>query len=196
MSSDSAWLDGVRHEPLSYFDRLDSRALEEIELAVIHATELPDLAVAREYGERIHYPVSQTGNSGHFYIDRDGSVRQWVALDRIAHHVAGHNRTSIGIELVNLGRFPNWLDSRHQVWQEGVTPNQVAALIDLLNRLGRHLPSLQHIAGHDQLDVRFVPASDEPGREVRRKLDPGPDFPWATVIKATGLSAPGERSDG
>jgi N-acetylmuramoyl-L-alanine amidase len=169
-------------------ERLDPRTLEDIELAVIHATELPDLVIAREYGERIHYPVSQTGNSGHFYIDRDGSIQQWVALDRIAHHVAGHNKASIGIELINLGRYPNWLDSEHQGWQEASTPAQLAALIDLLKDLQRRLPRLEHIAGHDQLDLRFVPASNNPHVEVRRKLDPGPDFPWTTVIEATGLS--------
>lgn len=188
MSAGSIWLEGISHRPLSYSERLENRALGDIELVVIHATELPDLATAREYGERIHYPVSQTGNSGHFYIDRDGSIQQWVALDRIAHHVAGHNRSSIGVELINLGRFPNWLDSAHQNWQEAATPAQIAALIELLKQLQMHLPTLVRIAGHDQLDLRFVPASDEPGRQVRRKLDPGPDFPWDTVVEATGLS--------
>ncbi|WP_203594658.1 N-acetylmuramoyl-L-alanine amidase [Wenzhouxiangella limi] len=191
MNATSAWLEGVDHKPLSYWKRLQARAPEEIELAVIHATELPDLAAAREYGERIHYPVSQTGNSGHFYIDRDGHVEQWVALDRVAHHVAGHNRSSIGIELINLGRFPDWFNSDHQAWREAITPAQIAALIDLLNRLMEHIPTLDGIAGHDQLDVRFVPASDDPNLQVRRKLDPGPDFPWRTVSEATGLSALG-----
>lgn len=177
------------HDPLSYADRLERRALADIELVVIHATELPDLAMAREYGERIHYPVSGTGNSGHFYIDRDGSLEQWVALDRVAHHVAGHNRASIGIELVNRGRYPHWLDSNHQDWQQPSTPAQIAALTELLKALRRQLPALAHIAGHDQLDVRFVAASDAPERQVRRKLDPGPDFPWETLIEATGLSA-------
>ena len=70
---------------------------------VIHATELPDMETAREYGERIHHDESRTGNSGHFYIDRDGRIEQWVPLDRVAHHVRGHNRDSVGIELVNGG---------------------------------------------------------------------------------------------
>ncbi|MFW5816726.1 MAG: N-acetylmuramoyl-L-alanine amidase [Wenzhouxiangella sp.] len=189
MSAASSWLEGVVHDPLSYGERLERRSLDDIELAVIHATELPDLAMAREYGERIHYPVSGTGNSGHFYIDRDGSLEQWVALDRIAHHVAGHNRAAIGIELVNRGRYPHWLDSHHQDWPQPSTPAQIATLIELLNALQRQLPGLRHIAGHDQLDVRFVAASDAPERQVRRKLDPGPDFPWDRVIKATGLTA-------
>lgn len=184
----TAWLDEAEREPLGYQYRLDQRNLGDIDLIVIHATELPDLATARQYGERIHYPVSQTGNSGHFYIDRDGRIEQWVALDRIAHHVAGYNAHSIGIELINLGRYPDWLDSRQQTWQEDVSPDQIDALIGLIHRLQRSFPTLQHIAGHDQLDVRFIPASDDPAKQVRRKLDPGPNFPWNQVIEATGLS--------
>lgn len=182
------WLDGAEHDPLGYQDRLDERSLGDIDLIVIHATELPDLATARLYGEKIHYPVSQTGNSGHFYIDRDGRIEQWVALDRIAHHVAGHNARSVGIELINLGRYPDWLDSRHQSWQEEVSTDQINALIALIQQLRQSFPALQQIAGHDQLDLRFIPASDDPAKEVRRKLDPGPNFPWGQVIEATGLS--------
>ena len=68
----------VLYAPLAYADRLQLRALGDIDLVVIHCTELPDLAMAREYGERIVHASSQTGNSGHYYIDRDGAVQQWV----------------------------------------------------------------------------------------------------------------------
>ncbi len=64
--------------PLPYVERLDQRPPEAITLVVIHSTELPDLATAREYGEIVHYADSGTGNSGHFYVDRDGSTQQWV----------------------------------------------------------------------------------------------------------------------
>jgi N-acetylmuramoyl-L-alanine amidase len=172
---------------LPYNERLESRDLSAIELVVIHATELPDMAMAREYGERIVYPESGTGNSGHFYIDRDGSIEQWIDLDRVAHHVAGHNAHSIGIELVNLGRYPDWLDSRHQQWQESVTEAQLRALIELLEELKRELAGLTWLAGHDQLDQRLVQASDDPARRVSRKLDPGPDFPWQRVLQASSF---------
>lgn len=177
----------IRFVPLSYQERLQTRQLDAIELAVVHATELPDLATARRYGERVRYPRSGTGNSGHYYIDRDGTVEQWVALDRIAHHVAGHNDQSIGIELVNRGRWPNWHDSRHQHWPEPSSEAQIEALIALLNELDQQLPELRHMAGHDHLDRREVAASDDPALRVRRKLDPGPDFPWARVIEQTRL---------
>ncbi len=178
---------GVREDPLPYQQRLAERALEDIDLVVIHATELPDLATAREYGERIVHPGSQTGNSGHFYIDRDGRIEQWVALDRVAHHTVGYNTRSVGIELVNLGRYPNWLDSRHQDWQEEITPAQLEALVELLALLRAALPGLEFIAGHDALDRRWVPASDDENQKVQRKLDPGPNFPWPAVIQASGL---------
>jgi N-acetylmuramoyl-L-alanine amidase len=177
----------IPFKPLSYNDQLEARALDDIELVVVHATELPDLATAREYGERIHYDESGTGNSGHFYIDRDGTIEQWVALDRVAHHVAGHNRGSVGIELVSLGRYPHWLDSRHQHWQEAINPAQIRSLIRLLQHLQSRLANLRAIAGHDQLDPRRVEASDDPRLEVRRKIDPGPDFPWAEILESIDL---------
>jgi len=175
------------YQPLSYNERLEPRSLDDISLVVVHATELPDLETARDYGERIHYSGSVTGNSGHFYIDRDGRIEQWIDLNRVAHHVAGHNRHSIGIELVNRGRFPHWLDSRHQRWQESVTDAQINALVRLLDQLENQLPSLRQIAGHDHLDQRRVEASDDPGIKVRRKVDPGPDFPWPEILKRSGL---------
>ena len=102
---------------------------------VIHCTELPDLATAREYGERVLYAESGTGNSGHYYIDRDGRCHRYVAPDRIAHHVRGYNPRSIGIELVNSGRYPHWLDSRHQAMDEPYPDAQIDALIALLQRV-------------------------------------------------------------
>ena len=97
----------IRLHPLPYVDALAARELAEIDTVVIHCTELPDLATARDYGERILYPASGTGNSGHYYIDRDGGIDEYVPPERIAHHTRGWNPRSIGIELVNIGRFPD-----------------------------------------------------------------------------------------
>ena len=173
--------------PLSYVDRLECRSLVTVAMVVIHATELPDLAMAREFGEEIHHRESQTGNSGHFYIDRDGTVEQWVPLERVAHHVRGHNANSIGIELVHRGRWPDWFDSRHQDWNDPYPDQQITALIDLLKKLVSTLPNLKHIAGHDELDTDMIPAGDDPERLIRRKLDPGPTFPWPSVLQAIPL---------
>ncbi|HEY5804176.1 MAG TPA: N-acetylmuramoyl-L-alanine amidase [Lysobacter sp.] len=177
----------IAFEPLPYQDRLEARALDQIDLVVIHCTELPDLTMARRFGEEVLYEGSQTGNSGHYYIDRDGSLHQYVALDRVAHHVRGHNPRAIGIELVNRGRYPDWLAAHHQAMGERYTPEQIEALIALLRHLQATLPTLRHIAGHEDLDTTTVAASDDPSVQVQRKLDPGPQFPWAQVMSAVDL---------
>ena len=182
----------IRVEPLPYAAKLAPRAAADVDLVVVHCTELPDLATAREYGERVLYPARAdgsggTGNSGHFYIDRDGSVHAWVGIDRIAHHTRGYNPRSIGIELVNTGRFPHWLDSRHQAMDEPYAEAQVAALVELLQAMRPRLPRLRYIAGHEDLDPGEIEASDDPSRKVRRKRDPGPLFPWARVLRSVDL---------
>lgn len=182
----------IRVEPLPYEGRLEPRELAQVDLVVIHCTELPDLATAREYGERVLYEARAdgsggTGNSGHFYVDRDGRVHRWVAPDRVAHHVRGYNERSVGIELVNTGRYPDWLDSRRQAMDESYTEAQIAALMALLQQLQAGLPSLRWIAGHEDLDTVEVAASDDASRQVRRKRDPGPRFPWARVLGSSAL---------
>lgn len=169
-------------KPLNYEAKLEDRNLSDIELLVIHCTEIPDLVMAREYGEQIHYS-SGTGNSGHFYIDRDGSVYQWVKPEKVAHHVKGHNQQSIGIELVNNGRYPNWHHSAHQVPTESYADVLISSLIQLINHLHQQIPTLKHIAGHEDLDQGLMVATDNPNLQVRRKIDPGPLFPWEQVMK-------------
>jgi N-acetylmuramoyl-L-alanine amidase len=178
----------IRDHPLAYVRQLAERPLAAIDLVVMHCTELPDLATARSYGERVLYLGSGTGASGHYYIDRDGRIECWVAPERIAHHTRGYNPRSLGIELVNLGRYPDWLDSRRQVPTEPYPQRQIAALLALLAELRRLVSSLRFIAGHEDLDTARVPASDDSGIEVRRKIDPGPLFPWETVLSACGLT--------
>ena len=173
--------------PVGYSARLETRATGAIELLVIHCTELPDLATARSYAERVLYSGSATGNCGHLYIDRDGHCEQWVPLQRIAHHVRGHNPHSLGIELVNRGRYPDWFDSRRQTPDEAYPPLQIDALIAQIGRLQERLPALAWIAGHEDLDTEWVESSDQPGMRVRRKIDPGPLFPWTRVLQNTNL---------
>lgn len=187
----------MRIHPLPYEELLDARPLRQIDLVVVHCTELPDLATARGFGERVLYPASGTGNSGHWYIDREGRVERWVDPARVAHHVRGFNARSIGVELVNSGRWPDWLDSRRQAMEESYPDAQIEALLSLLATLSVDLPALRWIAGHEDLDTGLVPASDDPAVQVRRKLDPGPLFPWARVLAATPLQRleEGERRE-
>lgn len=178
----------IHKKPLPYESRLELRDTISINLVVIHCTELPDLETARQYGEKIHYSETQTGNSGHFYIDRDGRIEQWVDPSHIAHHVSGMNETSIGVELVNLGRYPNWLHSNSQEMQEAYPVEQIDALLALLEWLTAEFQNLRTIAGHEDLDRREVPAEDQPHTLVRRKLDPGPLFPWDRVLNSQAVS--------
>lgn len=177
----------IQTRSLSYHDKLDARDPGIVDLVVIHCTELPDLATAREYGERIHYEQSGTGVSGHFYIDRDGRVECWVEPMRVAHHVRGYNPRSIGIELVNRGRWPDWYALDSQQMNEPYPPQQIGALLELVDSLKRQFPKLEWIAGHEDLDREQVPASDAPDRQVSRKRDPGPLFPWQNVLAGTKL---------
>lgn len=189
-----------RFDPLPYCDRLQQRPLDAIEGVVMHCTELPDLATARAYGERIHHHASGTGNAGHYYIEADGRVHQWVPLDRVAHHVRGCNFPTIGIELCNPGRYPDWFDTRRQVMTAPYPEAQIDALIALLAELCDRLPSLNWISGHEVLDTERVPASNDPSQRVYRKRDPGPQFPWPRVLAAAQLTwrdpAGGRAPDG
>jgi N-acetylmuramoyl-L-alanine amidase len=177
----------IRVDWLPYATQLQARAIDAIDLVVIHCTELPDLATARRFGEDVHYPDSGSGNSGHFYIDRDGALHQYVPLERVAHHTRGYNARSIGIELVNTGRYPEWLDSRRQAMDEAYPKVQIDALVALLRQLRAAVPGLKWIAGHEDLDTTEVTASDDPSKTVRRKRDPGPLFPWRDVLDAVAL---------
>jgi N-acetylmuramoyl-L-alanine amidase len=177
----------VLQHPLPYTELLERRSTSDINLVVIHCTELPDMAVARLWGEKVMHQESQTGNCGHFYIDRDGSIEQWVPLDRVAHHVRGFNPKSIGIELVNLGRYPDWYQAGNQQMTEPYPEQQIRALEGLLNLLTDQLPGLENITGHEDLDTAMLAAEDAPDIMIRRKLDPGIHFPWTTLMGAISL---------
>ncbi|HJT98233.1 MAG TPA: N-acetylmuramoyl-L-alanine amidase [Rhodanobacteraceae bacterium] len=171
---------------LPYEERLDARPASAVDLVVVHCTELPDLKLAREFGEKVRYEKG-TGNSGHYYVDRDGSIFRFVASTRVANQTFGYNARSIGIELINTGRYPNWNDSRFQAFTEPYTQEQIDALRALLAELREDLPNLRWIAGHEDLDKRLEPASDNPSTLLPRRRDPGPLFPWAQVLEGSGL---------
>ena len=179
---------GARHEPVPYASKLPLRDPASIDLVVVHCTETPTLASAREFGERVIYPDSGTGACGHFYIDRDGALVCYVEPERIANHVRGWNPRSIGVEIVNTGRYPHWYDSRHQAMDEPYAEAQIDALVALIAGLRGRLPSLRYIAGHEDLDTARVEASDDPTQTVWRKRDPGPQFPWDRVLAICGLA--------
>jgi N-acetylmuramoyl-L-alanine amidase len=163
---------------LPYHERLEERDLSRVEMIVLHCTELPTLEMAREYGERITLPESQTGFSGHYYVNRDARVYQYVPDHRMARHVIGYNERSIGIEIVNLGRYPNWFHSRHQNSSEPYSKVQIEAVRSLLQRLKARYPQIEKLVRHSDLDLSMISAEDDPSVQIRRKIDPGPMFPW------------------
>src|SRR3546814_20781189 len=71
--------------------------------------------------------------------------------------------------------------------EEAYPDAQIDALVMLLHALQEELPSLRHIAGHDDLDTAMVPASDDPQILVPRTRDPGPMFPWQRVLAEVAL---------
>ncbi|NQZ09296.1 MAG: N-acetylmuramoyl-L-alanine amidase [Algicola sp.] len=177
----------VVQQPLPYHNKLQLRDISSVDMIVIHCTELPTLELSREFGETVHYK-SGTGNSGHYYIDKDGVVYQYVADNRVANHVRGHNEHSIGIEIINNGRYPDWYTTGSQQNVEAYTPQQVHSVIKLVHRLSEQYPSIRNIAGHQELDQSLMPSSDDPNIKIRRKVDPGPLFPWAQLMSTVELS--------
>ena len=63
------------------------------------------------------------------------------------------------------------------------------------DELKARIPSLALIAGHEDLDLDEVEASDDPALKVRRKRDPGPRFPWQRVLAAVPLERIGAPGD-
>jgi N-acetylmuramoyl-L-alanine amidase len=108
-------------------------------------------------------------------------------LQRTAHHVRGFNERSIGIELDNNGRYPDWFDSHRQVMTDPYPEVQIDSLVRLLQKLSAELPNLGWVAGHESLDTSQIQASDNPELFVFRKRDPGPLFPWDQLLRAINL---------
>uniref|UniRef100_A0A914E0H5 N-acetylmuramoyl-L-alanine amidase n=1 Tax=Acrobeloides nanus TaxID=290746 RepID=A0A914E0H5_9BILA len=172
---------------VSYVDKLPKRDTSTIDLIVVHFTEECDLDHARQTMNTVVYSDG-TGNSGHYIIDRDGTVYRYVPEDREAWHVINYNGRSIGIETVNMGRYPDYFDSRVQLTIEPYLEPIIDNLVALINQLKTQFPSIKYISGHNDLDVTYINSTDDPGcTKVRTKVDPGPMFPWEKVVKAVGL---------
>jgi len=166
---------------LPYTDLLKKRDPTVIDIIVFHCTELPTLAEAREAALKVLR--NQIGNSGHYYIDKDGQIYRYVEDDHVAHHVIGHNETSLGIELVNTGRYPNWFSVKNQIPEDKYTEAQILSAIELMSFLKNRYPNITKIMRHSDLDTRLVPADDDPDIEVKRRIDPGPLFPWNDILR-------------
>lgn len=105
--------------------------------------------------------------SAHYLIGRDGALYQLVDESRRAWHAGQSywggltdlNSASIGIELDNTGDEP-------------YAEAQIARLLELLRTLKIHYKVPEHnILGHGDI-------------ALRRKVDPGWQFPWARLAQA------------
>lgn len=105
--------------------------------------------------------------SAHYLIDRDGTLfqlvdekaRAWHAGDSRWGALTDLNSASIGIELDNDGRTS---------YPDVQIDTLLRLLADLVERLG--IPPA-NVLGHADI-------------APRRKIDPGPRFPWATLARA------------
>lgn len=119
----------------------------------------------------------------HYIIGPAGEVERSVPEDEVAIHTVGHNEGSIGIELINAG------DGREPYPQA-----QIEALVTLIRGVQQRwrIP-LSSIKGHEDVDSSTFVCG---GRQVRRKQDPGPLFPWDRFRKellAAGLKSAVDR---
>jgi len=165
---------------LPWYRNLPQRDLQDITIVVLHATEIPQLDAAWDFAMQ-SVDEDGVGVCGHIYIDRDGACFRFIPIDRIGNHARGYNRRSIGIELVNKGRYPNHFDSRHQEPAEAFPESQINALKVVLKTLRKACPNLIELVRHSDIDQEMVPSSDDVDRMVRRRIDPGPKFPWEEV---------------
>jgi N-acetylmuramoyl-L-alanine amidase len=166
---------------LPYNARLKMRDPKHIKMIVLHSTETPTLELAREYGGQEIYEESSTGNAAHYYIDLNGGIYRYVEDNRIAFHVVGYNEHSIGIEIVNKGRFPNWFYSNNQFPTDEFRKEQITTLLNSLKNLKARFPGIIRLERHSALDQLTIPAEDDSDVLIRRRIDPGPQFPWEYV---------------
>lgn len=156
----------------------------------------------------------QAKASAHLVIDRDGSVTQlapfnvptWHAGDGRLPDGTNPNLSTIGIEFVNVGwlkrdasgRYLSWnrrwviepenvfIDDRGQGWQDWTETQIVAGLA--IHRLLLDAYPITFLTGHEHVSPR-------------RKVDPGPAFPWRQFMTLDGraetsLAFPGEPIPG
>ena len=153
----------------------------QVDLIVVHSISLPPGEYGGDSIERLFtncldpaaHPyfreVCGLKVSAHFLVRRDGSVIQFVPVERRAWHAGvsswrGRERCndfSIGIELEGSE-------------DQGFEDRQYAALISLLRSLQAELP-IRDIAAHSEV---------APGR----KTDPGARFDWARLLAGLAKS--------
>lgn len=156
----------------------------KVERVVIHATGGPDCNPGRNFKSGtlngiVRLFKENKNISIHYIVGRDGKRVQMVPEGQIAYHVKGKNSTSIGIELINNG------DGKDPYPDE-----QIDSLTGLLTPiLKRHSLGPADLVGHSELDNSELDCN---GKKIKRKQDPGDNFPWDRVRAALKQNEPSE----
>lgn len=188
------------------------------ELTKNHSGEIDPTKVVVHFTGGIHgdrtvswFRNPRSDASTHFVIHRAGNITQMVNTRVKAWHAGRSkwngmwslNGFSIGIELVNAGL----LDTRDggedttyftrmtgeaildrdvelsdgKAWHK-YSQSQILSLIDLIKALKRQHPNIDELLGHENV-------------APRRKIDPGPLFPWKKVSRETQLGYNGRAGE-
>ena len=139
----------------------ETKKLRKIKYVIIHYTGMKNQFVAIK---RLQSRVAKV--SCHYLISKKGKIFQLVKDEDIAWHAGKSkwnndinlNSKSIGIELVNSGK-------------EAFPSNQIKTLVKLLMVLKKKYKiNPNFVLGHEDI-------------APKRKIDPGPKFPWKTLHK-------------
>ena len=106
---------------------------------IMHGDINEDVDSLIEYGRKVD-PERGFAPGYHFYIGRDGTIKQGAPVDRITNHTLGENSDSIGINIAGAdeGKEP--------------TPEQEAAAFSLISQLGTEYGiSNKNVFGHGEL---------------------------------------------
>ena len=172
----------MKTDLVPYVENLPRRDMRKVDTVVIHATEIPTLRDALKMAREITDKKAMDGICAHYYISRKGTLYRVVPDHRIANHRRGWNDRSIGIELVNRGRYPRWFHPEGQRFDQPYTESQYRTLDRLLRLLKKKYPRLRQCLPHSALDRRRVLSTDGKTR-VRRRIDPGPLFDWSKIFR-------------
>ncbi len=163
---DGGWWKGALRRPSPFADERPEGVC--VDLLVLHYISLPAGVFEGEAVDRLFMGEQNAGDdpklkglrvSAHFFIRRDGSVRQYVDVKRRAWHAGVSdfrgrgpcNPYSVGVELEGTG-------------EKSFEDAQYVSLERLINALCERLP-IRWATGHETI---------APGR----KVDPGPMFDW------------------
>jgi N-acetylmuramoyl-L-alanine amidase len=150
---------------------------EPIDMVVIHSTGGPTCdsktgkpiwVKAGVMDENMREIEAHPSLGIHYMIGRDGALRKSISEDQVAHHVFRYSGRSISIELINDGDGVDVFSSA-----------QLDALVALLNDIKERRSIVRKgIKRHSDLDNALMPCD----RSKRRKVDPGPAFPFELIL--------------